>query len=377
MKPQYCSSMLKSHFRASLLALCCGFASGASAQLTQSQVEDAIRNVLGTAPINFSGGQVNTVPWMWPALSAQTIGEWLQYNVVDNTGYSAPPGGTIHDVLRDILAATAAGTNGVSDSQFAALAGDIEQQLSDIATASTLMAWMFGAGQYNLADNIHNLSYTDNSRLRVYDAGYLTISNQLDYIINGAGGIGSDLASVRNYLIPIEADLAYIVSRYEAEEEADEETPDVVASAERGAEYAADVALEDAQAEYESIPLPDARDPYATQSDNTTGPSESDIFGSVDTGVSHSPLLTLVSSPTSAPTAINPITSIEVDFGRDSGFTGLCIALNGLTDWLYPLLGGLALSLKGLGMWRLVRQASAAASASGESPIVHLAYNPF
>lgn len=51
--------------------------------LTQAEVEQAVWNALTSAPLNFSGGQINTVPWLYPSFtgSAQTIGEFLLYNL--------------------------------------------------------------------------------------------------------------------------------------------------------------------------------------------------------------------------------------------------------------------------------------------------------
>lgn len=329
-----------------MLVLFFSFAPVVNAQLTQAQIEDAFYNAL----VNFSlyGDAIPVVSYPTDASETMNISDYLDASGAQNgLAYRFEIWMNYYKPFFTLL------TNSVTATQ-----------LSD--ELNTLSEDHLG-----FLDYLGGYTYTDSSELRVHDDG---LNELVSNMVFDAGGLGADMSSALSQLIGISQDLEYIRGQFEAE--ASLPVSNIVRDAKQSTEDEYEDALEDAMEEYDSIPLPTSQDEYQTDAADPDGPTSSDVFGNLDTSVSHSALLTLTTAP-STRSSSSIIPAIEVDFGRDPGFVSFCLRLNDLTDWFYPILGTLFLSLKGLGMWRVVRQASTFASAKGDLPNMHLKWDPF
>lgn len=365
LKPLLCSCTHKLRCKVFLLVLFFFSALAANGQLTQQQVQDAVYNALTTAPLNYTGSQLNSVPWLWPG-DSMTLGEYFMASF--GWGAEWVPSDTLRSLLRDIAANTR-----TNSADFSLLLPLLSAITNSMVTATQLENELYTLSENRLAklDYLGGYTYTDSSELRVHDD---SLNELVSNMVFDAGGLGADMSSTLSQLIGISHDLEYIRGQFEAE--ASMPVSNIVDTARADTDDEYDVALEDALDEYDSIPLPTSEEDYRTEAADPEGPTSDDVFGNVNTSVSHSALLTLTTAPaTRASSSIIP--AIEIDFGRDSAFVAFCLRLNDLTDWLYPILGTLVLSLKGLSMWRVVRQASTFASASGALPNMHLAWDPF
>lgn len=114
--------------------------------LTQSEVEQAVYAALTSAPLNFSGGQINVIDWLYPSLSSPTLGEYLQYNIGGAFSYQ-PPDGTMSANLvraRKALESISSVTNDL---------GIIRTDLADFA--SEFSGWHTSWSTYSSAVDQH------------------------------------------------------------------------------------------------------------------------------------------------------------------------------------------------------------------------------
>lgn len=130
----------------------------------------------------------------------------------------------------------------------------------------------------------------------------------------------------------------------------------------------------DAEVYFENIDLPTAGGEANPQPSGQLLDESWLELGHVDVDEDHNALIRLVDAPSRSSTG--PIPTIEVDLGRDSALDLGMRNFASWVQWLTRALFGLLLSVKGLGMWRVVRTASVAAQA-GTDPFIHLAWNPF
>lgn len=348
------------------LGFCFSSALDASA-LTQAEVEQAVYSALTSAPLNMSGAQINVVPWLYPSIQTMTFGEYLLYALGWQATYQQPD--TLRSLLRDISANTRTNSTDLST-----VLPFLESLSSNQVTDGQFVDQMTHL-EWNYLDNLTHLTFTGDDRLRVQDEDLFWMASNINANVESSSYvIAGGVASLGVEIIPYLEDILDHMDKFK---ETDEEVPEIVEDAESGATSDYDDQWDQVESEYDSLDDPTlSEDEYDEVYTPTDDPTTSDIFEDVSTSVSHSALLTLVHPIRSRSTTTLP--GIEVDFGRDSGFSSFCLRLNDLTDWLYPVCGLLFLSFKGVRMWRIVRTATVASTADpGSPPIVHLAWDPF
>lgn len=164
-------------------------ASVASAQLTQSQVEAAVRNALMAVPVSYvTGTGVVTMPNLFPN-SSLTLGEYLYYTL---TGQPAASGLPIRTILEQIRDSAYSSTN-----ELFAISGKLDSIDSTLSRTSDIVEFI----QFNTSDSAATLAgigssvnsmafFVDSILNRFYD-----LSSQLAEFTNQVGNASSEFVS--------------------------------------------------------------------------------------------------------------------------------------------------------------------------------------
>jgi len=363
MKLSFSSCTRKPRYLGLLAAFFCIFAPVSKAELTQDQVEAAVRAALTTAPLNFSGAQINTVPWLVPSLQNYTIGEWLMYNF-GQPMYNGND--SFYSLLRRLERLSGSASN-----ELERITATLRDSLFDAATHDPYLGQFVFSESYDL--------YVHDRDLQA--ALLAALGNQTDSIQgaidSGANNISGMLYDQATTLDRVAMDISeWFAAWRELRDESndyDEQTEDVVDDAEADSETREEQVEEDVEEAYNYEGLPDPS--YNYEPDVEPGDLEGQDIGlsGVSSAPDHSALVVMVSR---AEAAGGPLPQVEVDFGRDAALVGGVDRLADFLAWLYRALGALFLSIKGVHMWRVCYAATLQA-ATGEDPVVQLSWNPF
>lgn len=363
MKPLYSSFTPRPLCLVLLAVSCSTFAPASRAELTQAQVEDAIWSALTTVPLNMSGAQINVVPWMFPSLQTFTIGEWLTYNF-------GQPWYNGNDSFYSLLQRLER-LSGSASNELSRISATLVDAFYDAATHDPYLGQFVFSGSHDLY--VHD---RDLQAAIVAALGSQTDSIQ-GAIDSGSSSISGMLYDQASQLDRIAMDVSEWFAAWRAVRDEsydhDELTEDVVDDAETDSQTREEQVEDEVVDAYQYEGLPDT--PYNYEPDVNPQDLEGQDIGlsGVSPAPDHSALVVMVSR---ADAAGGPLPQVEVDFGRDAALVGGVDRLADFLAWLYRALAALFLSVKGVHMWRICYAATVQA-ATGEDPIVQLAWNPF
>lgn len=384
-----------------LLAVCCFILPHGARALTPTEVEVAVYNALTTAPLNFSGGQLNVVPWLYPALNSPTVGEYMMYTFGNPSGSSLPNGDTLMEsiwTIRDGIQ-----SNRMDRATLVAVSNLLSSIVDGVweinGPVATYLPYL-GNINYAVDDiklRVDQLSFDANGALWTHDVlsdelldtvvtNFYDLIGSASEIYESANNIyayisGQGDSRLEDLLGMLGAISNLVAGEILAVDQAETDIEDSVDYGLVESESVMDQNEATAQEDYEDIPLPTVSDgwvPTFNQSDLQDSQNDAGL-GALQAAESHNALVTLVPRTGSAwsPSLLNPIPPIEIDFGRDSALDSALNRLSPYFAWMYGMLFTLLASVKAIGMYRKVRLATSALAVDERALPISLKYDPF